>query len=314
MLRGSVLAVVAQILVGSSVAVLGALRDFPLYLGQGLRYGLALLMIAGVLWAFPGRFDVPPENPPPDGSKPRLRPSDGVRLVGMALTGMVGFNLFVVAAERRADPALVGVIVGGAPIMLALLTPLLGRRMPSSRLVLAGVVVTVGVAIAQGLGGGSISGVLLSVGALAGEVSFALLSVQLSRRIGAMRVSIFACGTAVALCVVGTVLTEAPRLPTTPELLALAWMAAGATALAYVCWFGSLALLGPERFGLFTGLVPFSAVAVTALIGTGSPTWAHVLGALAVGAGLVLGLTERRPAVAPAGRRPTRALTSVAGQ
>jgi drug/metabolite transporter (DMT)-like permease len=168
MLRGSVLAVVAQILVGSSVAVLGALRDFPLYLGQGLRYGLALLMIAGVLWAFPGRFDVPPENPPPDGSKPRLRPSDGVRLVGMALTGMVGFNLFVVAAERRADPALVGVIVGGAPIMLALLTPLLGRRMPSSRLVLAGVVVTVGVAIAQGLGGGSISGVLLSVGALAG--------------------------------------------------------------------------------------------------------------------------------------------------
>jgi hypothetical protein len=130
MLRGSVLAVIAQVLVGSSVAVLGALRDYPLYLGQGLRYGLALLMIAAVLAAFPGRFDVPPENPPADGSKPRLQPNDYVRLVAMALTGMVGFNLFVVAAERRADPALVGVIVGGAPIMLALLTPLLARRIP----------------------------------------------------------------------------------------------------------------------------------------------------------------------------------------
>jgi drug/metabolite transporter (DMT)-like permease len=314
MLRGSVLAALAQVLVGSSVAVLGALREYPLYAGQGLRYGVSMLMLAMVLWAMPGRFEAP------DGSRGgALQPSDYLRLLGMALTGMVGFNLFVVAAERRADPALVGVIVGGAPVVLALVTPLLARRMPSSRLVLAGLVVTSGVALAQGLGGGHVSGVLLAVGALLGEVSFALISIQLVRRIGAMRVSIYACGTAVLLCVLGTVLVEHPRLPTVPELAALAWMAVAATALAYLCWFGSLALLGAERFGLFTGLVPFSAVGVTYLIGTGSPTWGHLVGALLVGIGLLVGLTG--PAVSeptspkdPRRRMPAAAIAHVIGR
>lgn len=305
MLRGGLLAAVAQVLVGSSVAVLGALRDYPLYAGQGLRYGASMLMLALVLWALPRRFEVPA------GSSGRLRPGDYLLLVAMAVCGMVGFNLLLVAAERRADPALVGVIVGGAPIVLALATPLLARRVPSSRLVLAGLVVTAGVVLAQGLGGGRLSGVLLSIGGLLGEVSFALLSVQLVRRIGAMRVSIYACGTAVLLCVLGTALVEDPRVPTGPELAALAWMAAGATALAYLCWFGSLALLGAERFGLFTGLVPFSAVGVTYLIGTGEPTWGHLLGALLVGAGLLLGLTGPAAAdpvaVAPA-REPVAPL------
>jgi len=291
MFRGGVLAAVAQVLVGSSVAVLGALREYPLYTGQGLRYGASMLMLAAVLAAMPRRFEPP--------ARERLRPSDGVRLLGMAVTGMVGFNLFVVAAERRADPALVGVIVGGAPVVLALATPLLARRMPSGRLVLAGVVVTAGVALAQGVGGGRLSGMLLAAGGLAGEVSFALISVGLVRRIGAMRVSIYACGTAVLLCVLGTVLMEDPRAPTGPELAALVWMAAGATALAYLCWFGSLALLGAERFGLFTGLVPFSAVGVTYLIGTGSPGWGHLAGAVLVGTGLLVGLTGATTTEAP---------------
>jgi len=293
MFRGGVLAAVAQVLVGSSVAVLGALREYPLYAGQGLRYGASMLVLAVVLLAVPGRFEKPA------GVRGRLRPGDYARLLGMALTGMVGFNLFVVAAERRADPALVGVIVGGAPIVLALATPLLARRMPSARLVLAGIVVTAGVGLAQGLGGGRVSGALLAAGGLIGEVCFALISVGLVRRIGAMRVSIYACGTAVLLCALGTLLVEEPRTPTLPELAALAWMAAGATALAYLCWFGGLALLGAERFGLFTGLVPFSAVGVTALIGTGSPTPAHLAGALLVGAGLLLGLTASAPAPGP---------------
>src|SRR6266508_3103185 len=243
MFRGSVLAIVAQVLVGSSIAVLGALRDYPLYAGQGLRYALAMLLIAIVLRAAPERFDVLSEDAarpagPPAGTGQRIGRSllarDYARLLGMALTGMVGFNLCVLSAERRADPALVGVIVGGAPIVLAIVTPLLARRMPSGRLVFAGVLVTTGVAIAQGLGGGAVTGVLLAGGALAGEVSFALLSVTLARRIGAMRVSTYACATAVLLCILGTAVTGEFRAPTATELLALAWMGAGATAVAYV--------------------------------------------------------------------------------
>ncbi|GGM80532.1 membrane protein [Longimycelium tulufanense] len=295
------LAAVAQILVGSSVAVLAALRDYPFYLGQGLRYGGAMLVLAIVLRMIP-KLDVAAGSD--SSSNRRLTLRDYGRLLAMSLTGMVGFNLFALAAERRADPALVGVIVGGAPIVLAVVGPLLARRVPSVRIVFAAVVVTAGVVLAQGIGGGSLSGVLLSIGALAGETAFALLSVQLVRRIGAMRVSTYACAAAVVLCALGTVVTGEMRMPTTEEWLALAWLAWGATALAYVCWFGSLGLLGPERFGLFTGLVPFSAVGITALIGTGTPTWGHVLGALVVGSGIVLGLWDKSARqLTPAGRK-----------
>ncbi|MFJ8073732.1 EamA family transporter [Streptomyces sp. NPDC096176] len=66
------------------------------------------------------------------------------------------------------------------------------------------------------------------------------------------------------------------------------------TACAYVLWFTSVASIGPERAGLFTSLIPISAVSVTALIGTGEPTWGHVAGAVIVLLGLLVGLTTSK--------------------
>jgi drug/metabolite transporter (DMT)-like permease len=180
--------------------------------------------------------------------------------------------------------------------VIALITPLMARRAPSPRIILAGIVVAAGAAFAKGVGagGGSAAGILLAFGALAGEVSFALVAAPILADLGAWRVSSYACLLAVPLCLIGMVLTGEYALPSTEQLLALLWLGVVVTACAYVLWFTAVRSIGPERAGLFTAVVPISAVGVTALLGTGDPTWAHVAGAVIVLIGLVTGLVPGR--------------------
>ena len=275
-----------MIMVGSSVAVMGVLRDFPVYAGQALRFAVAAMLLLVALRLRKGRE-----------SGPR-RPVTGrqwVRIVILAAIGMVGFNVAVAAAERHTDPALVGVVVGCAPVVIALIIPLAARKPPTSRILLAGIIVTAGAAIAQGLGsGGSALGVVLSLGALGGEVVFGLLAAPLLDSVGALRVSTYACVAAVPLCLVGMLATGQFVLPDTGQLLALLWLGVVVTACAYVLWFTAIGAIGPERSGLFTSLIPISAVGMTALLGTGHPTWAHLAGAIVVLVGLLAGLTTSK--------------------
>lgn len=281
MVRGTILAATAMTMVGSSIAVTGFLRDYPVYAGQGLRFAIAAVLLLVVLRVV--------RNPGGSGHG-RASLSDWARITLLSAIGMVGFNVFMVAAERHADPALVGVIVGCAPVVIALLTPLLSRRSPSARLVLAGMIVAVGAALAHGLGEGSLLGVFLAICTMLGEVGFALLAVPVLEKLGALRVSTYACIAAVPLCLVGMVISGSVRVPTGDELLALIWLGVFVTAGAYVCWFTAVGALGAERAGLFTSLIPISAVGLTAALGTGTPTLTHFVGAVFVLAGLLVGM------------------------
>ena len=70
-------------------------------------------------------------------------------LLALALTGLVGYNLFLLAALRYTDPASVGVVVGCIPIALALAGPITQRRRPQSRPLWAAVIVSAGAAVVQ---------------------------------------------------------------------------------------------------------------------------------------------------------------------
>ncbi|MGW2267791.1 DMT family transporter [Streptomyces sp. SCA2-2] len=286
MIRGSAFAALSMTLAGSSVAVLGTLRDYPVFAGQALRFGLAAVLLHLLVRRF---------GPP--GPAPRLTPAQWLRVLVLAGFGMVGFNVAATAAGHHTDPAFVGVVVGTAPLVVGVLTPLFARARPSGRVVAAGLLVATGVAAAQGLGapaGGP--GLALAVVALAAEVVFALVAAPLVTPLGALRVSAYACTAAVPICLAGVAATGAYVLPTPGQLAAVVWLGAVATAVAYVLWFTALDLIGAERAVLFGGLVPLSAVATTAVLGTGAPGAGHVVGAVAVVAGLVVGTVERRPA------------------
>lgn len=126
----------AMLFVGSSVAAASLLSDYPVLTGQAARYAVA----AAGLWAWTrlrGR------------RLPRLTPRDAGWLFGVAVAGLSGFNVVLIEATARIGPSVVGAVLGGTPIALAVLGPLQARRPISARTVACALVVSAGVLLVE---------------------------------------------------------------------------------------------------------------------------------------------------------------------
>ena len=270
-------------IVGSSFAVLDTLRAYPQSGGQAMRYAAA----AGLLFLLAGR-----RLPRPTGRQ-------AVRLALLAATGLAAFNLLVLAAEASMDPGSVGVIVAAVPVLLALAGPLQDRRRVEPRVVMAAVAVAAGAAAVQGLGGEmTAAGLAAALGALACEAAFSLLAAPLLAPLGAVAVSAWAAILAVPMLLAAGLAIDGPadlvRMPTLDEALGLAWLTVMVTAVAFVLWYSSVRALGVERTGLFTGVLPVSALVVAAVLGRAELTPGRLAGALVVGGGIAVGLMAAR--------------------
>jgi drug/metabolite transporter (DMT)-like permease len=290
-LRGSLLATLALALVGSLVASADLVEGYPLPTGQALRYALA----AAVLMLLAR------------GRLPRLDLRETLGLVALSATGLVLFNLFVIEGVRETDPATVGVIVGCVPVVLALVGPLLEGRPLSARVIAAAVVVSLGAAGVQWAGGEVTgAGLLFALGALACEAAFSLLAVPHLRRLGPLALSTYACLFAVPILAAWSLVSHGASLPmpAAEQGLALAYMAVGVTVLGFVSWYSAVGLLGVERAGLFSGVLPVSALACSALLGVAELTPARLAAVIVVAAGITLGVRagspRRRAAPVPA--------------
>jgi drug/metabolite transporter (DMT)-like permease len=266
--------------VGASFTANSVLAHYPYLGGQAVRYGVAALLLSPLLIG--------------SGALRALTPRLWLRLAVLAATGMVGFNVAVIAAERTAEPAVPGVFVGCAPLVVAVLAPLLRGRRPTARLAVAAGVVAVGAAVVQGFGRTDTAGVAFSVLALAGEVAFALVAVPLLTVLGAAQLSALACAVAAAeATVLGIALDGSGwlRLPDTAEAAALGWQAVVVTVVGFVCWYAGMRRIGPERATLFSGLIPVSAALTAPLVGAGGLGPAQVVGSALVGAAVAFGAT-----------------------
>ncbi|MFF9049074.1 DMT family transporter [Streptomyces parvulus] len=293
--RGSLLAALACVLVGGSFTANSLLGDYPYAGGQFLRYGLAFLLL------------LPLAGP---GATARLRalgPGPWLRLALLAAVGMVGFNLAVLAAERSAEPAVPGVFVGCAPVLVAVLVPLLDRRRPKRVVLYGASLVAAGAFTVQGWGRTDGAGIAFSVCALLGEVGFAVLAVPVLRPLGPRLLSTTVCAIAAAQSAVAGVLTDGAdwlRAPDAVEAGALLWQAAVVTVVGFVCWYMGMQRIGAERATLFSGLIPVAAACTAPLVGTGSYGAAQAVGSALVCAGVALGSGVPLPF---AGRRGPRA-------
>ncbi|WP_063836712.1 DMT family transporter [Streptomyces sp. NRRL S-15] len=278
-------AAAAMLLVGTSTAVSATIADYPVFSGQALRYALA----AAILLAVVRHRRLP---------RAGLTLRDVLLLLALAATGLAGFNIFLVEATRHASPAMIGTVVGAIPIVLALVGPLTERRRPAARTVGAAAVVTLGAAVAAGFGGGSLHGVLLSLGALVGEVAFSLLALPLLPKLGPMRVAAYPAALAVPMLLAASIVldgTSSLRLPTPTEAAAFGYLGVLVTATAFFLWYDALRRLGAARAGLFAGLVPVGALVTTVALGLGEAGLADVAGALLVAAGVLIGLRQPAP-------------------
>jgi drug/metabolite transporter (DMT)-like permease len=279
-IRGALPAALACVLVGASFTANGVLGDYPYAGGQFLRYALACLLLLPLL----GRGGTAPLR--------HLTGRRWGRLALLAAVGMVGFNLAVLAAERSAEPAVPGVFVGCAPVVVAVLVPLLAGRRPQRVVLHGALLVAAGAFTVQGWGRTDTAGLLFSVGALIGEVGFAVLAVPVLRLLGPKLLSCTVCGVAaLESAAVGAVLDGADmlRVPDATEATALLWQAAVVTVIGFVCWYIGMQRIGAERATLYSGLIPVAAACTAPLVGAGRYGAAQAVGSALVGAGVALG-------------------------
>ncbi|MFJ8695924.1 EamA family transporter [Streptomyces roseolilacinus] len=277
---GALFAAFACVLVGASFTANSVLGAYPYAGGQALRYALACLLLLPLL----GRGGTAPLR--------ALTAGAWARIAALAAIGMVGFNLAVLAAERTAEPAVPGVLVGCAPVVVAVLVPLLDGRGPTRPVLYGAVLVAAGALTVQGWGRTDTAGVLWSVCALGGEVGFAVLAVPVLRPLGPKLLSAAVCGVAaLEAAVLGAVVdgADALRVPAPHEAVALLWQAAVVTVVGFVCWYTGVQRIGAERATLFSGLIPVSAALTAPLVAAGSYGPAQAAGSALVGAGVALG-------------------------
>ncbi|MFE3251034.1 DMT family transporter [Streptomyces sp. NPDC059209] len=301
-LTGMVLAAFACLLVGASFTANSVLGDYPYAGGQALRYGIACLLLLPLV----ARGAAAPLR--------ALTRRQWGRLAAVAGVGMVGFNLSVIAAERTAEPAVPGVFVGCAPVVVAVLFPLLGRRRPARAVVYGALLVAVGAFTVQGWGRTDAAGIAWSVAALVGEVGFAVLAVPVLRPLGPKLLSATVAGVAAIESTIAGLLLDGAgfvRVPTGGEAAALGWQAAVVTVIGFICWYMGVQRIGAERATLFSGLIPVAAALTAPVVGTGAYGPAQAAGSLLVGIGVALGsgafraratarpVAESEPAPAP---------------
>ncbi|MEU5400922.1 DMT family transporter [Streptomyces sp. NPDC005963] len=295
-LRGVLLVSFAYCLVGASFTANSVLGEYPYAGGQAVRYALAFLLLLPLLG---GRAAL--------GPVAALRPAQWGRIALLAGVGMVGFNLAILAAERTAEPAVPGVFVGCAPVVVAVLVPLVDGRRPTRPVLWGALLVAVGALTVQGWGRTDTAGIVWSVAALIGEVGFAVLAAPVLRPLGPRLLTACVCAVAaVESTIIGLVLDGSGfvRMPDGAEAAALLWQAAVVTVIGFVTWYMGIQRIGTERATLFTGVIPVTAALTAPLVGAGTFGPAQAAGGVLVGLGAVFGSgvfggRRRRDAVPP---------------
>ncbi|MDX3074130.1 EamA family transporter [Streptomyces sp. NPDC088354] len=278
---------IGMALVGSSVTVSHTLVDAPLFTPQAIRYAIATVILLVVARLAGTRLVWP-------------RGREWLWLAGIAVTGLLLFNVAVIRGVDHAEPAAVAVAVACVPVVLAVVGPALERRRPSRRLLLAAPVVVAGAVLVEGTGRTDAVGVAWAALALACEAAFTLLAVPVLRRHSPWGVSVHAMWMAAALLAVLAAACEGPsaaRELTGPEWAAIGYLALMVTAVAFVLWYSTVRAVGSGRAGLLTGIAPLAAAAVGGISGSGMPSPSVWLGITVLILGLVLGL---RPHHVPA--------------
>ena len=274
----------AMVCVGGSVAVSSVLAGAPVFTAEAVRYGVACLLLVALARLTGRRLSRP-------------RGAEWLWLAGIAVTGLVVFNLALVEGSRHAEPAVLGVAVACVPALLAVIGPLLEGSRPRSSLVAAALVVTCGAGLVQGLGRTDAVGVAWAAVVFGCEAAFTLLALPVLRRHGPWGVSVHATWLATVMFAVLGMAREGPAAVTRlsrPDWLAVGYLAVAVTAAAFVLWYSSVRRLGASRAGLLTGVAPVAAAATGVLLGGPAPRPLVWAGIAVVAAGLAFGFREGR--------------------
>ena len=277
----------AMVFVGSSVIAGDVVTGtFPLPLAITLRFTLATLILAPILLAREGM--------------PKVGRVDAATVGLQTLLGVVGFNLFLLFGLRYTTAGESGIVLGTTPAVIGLIAFLVLReRLNLSRsvgiaLAVCGVAALSFAGDSDGRGPNPLLGNALVFGTVVCEALFSILGKMATARLRALTIATlvsllgalsflpFALYTAVGFDF-GAVDGNA--------WMALVYYAVGATVLPYMLWYHGLPHVPAGVAGVFTGIIPLSAVALAVVLLDEPPRLGHLVGIVCVLA--ALGLTLR---------------------
>jgi drug/metabolite transporter (DMT)-like permease len=283
------------VLAGSSVVAGKLLAGLPVFFASagGAAIALLVLLPLAAREAKPGR-----------GALRRSLPL----LAAQAFFGVALFRVLMLAALSRASASEAGVATSAAPAITALLSALFLKERIGWRAAAGIALAAAGIALLESGEidlAGHLGGCLLALGAAASESIFNVISKKLDSTIGPRRASAavmgIACALLSALSLVSGERVEWGAIGLARGL-ALAYQGLFSSALAYVLFFTGIARVPASVAGVFSGLIPLSSFALSALLLGERPRAEGFAGcALAIG-GIVLCATRGAGATLTAGR------------
>ncbi|BDQ34579.1 DMT family transporter [Pseudodesulfovibrio portus] len=275
----------AMVLVGSSV-VAGKIMvmELPVFLASGLRFILALAILVPVVLLR-------------EGGLPRISRRSWLMMGVQSLCGSFLFTVFLLYGLTMTGPASAGIVTSTTPACMGIMAWLFLGDRPSRKTGLGIVLSVLGVAVINlvqsggGVGSNPVPGNLLVLGAVVFESLFLLIRKTVPEPLSPLAVStiisLFGLLWFLPMGAVEALQTDFTAITATGWLV-VAYYGAAVTVLAYVFWFAGITRVPPSTAGVFTAVMPVSALVLSALV-LGEPIgWQQLTGCACVLGGIVL--------------------------
>lgn len=286
-MKGALAAQVASMVIFGTIGIFRRYIPLPSSMIAMMRGLIGMLFLLGVMAAGKQRL-----------SREAIR-RNGWKLA--ASGALLGFNwILLFEAYRYTSVATATLCYYMAPVIVMLVSPLLGEKLTGRRMAcvlaaLSGMVLVSGILDAGFAGGAEFAGVGFGLGAAALYAGVMLMNRQL-REITAYDKTVVQLGMAAVLLLPYVLLTEnlAGMSMTLPAAAMLLLVGVVHTGVAYALYFGSMQALRAQTVALLSYVDPVVAIALSALLLGEQMTPANMAGALLVlGAAVVSELPEQ---------------------
>ncbi|QJB56385.1 DMT family transporter [Pseudodesulfovibrio sp. zrk46] len=278
--------VLAMVIVGSSV-VAGKIMvaELPVFLSSAIRFALALVVLLPLIKVH-------------EGGLPAISRRSWVMLALQSLCGSFLFTVFLLYGLTFTAPSSAGIVTATTPACMGVIAWLFLNERPSNRaslgiiLSVAGVIVINLVQDSGGVTGSNpLLGNLLVLGAVIFESLFLLMRKTVPEPLSPLAVStiisLFGLLWFLPVGLYELTTTDLAAVSTT-GWLTVVYYGLGITVLAYLFWFAGITKVPASTAGVFTAVMPVSALILSALI-LGEPIgWAQLTGCACVLGGIVM--------------------------
>lgn len=274
----------AMLIVGTSVVASKiVVETMPIYTASTLRFLIAALMLLAIAAR--------------TGGMPALRLRVHLILAAQALVGLVMFNVLLLLGLDLTTAIASGIITSMTPAVVALLSIPLGDRLQpvgwvGVTLAVAGVVVVnIFGTDAAASATRPLLGATLVFLAVVGEALYAVLGKVATGSVKPVPMATLVTVYGFVLFLPLAAIDIGDFHPADVPLkgwVAIAYLAAIVTVVAFALWFHGLQHVSASTAGAFTGMIPVGTILATAIFLDEPVRWVHVAGMAVVIAGIVL--------------------------